>query len=178
MVTYPYFVGLVALFGIERLVELKLSKAHAARALSRGGVEFGRGHYPPMVALHSAFLLACVIEPWLFGRQFVPQLGWAMLALALAAQGIRWWAIASLGDRWNTRVIVVPGTDRKRTGPYQFLNHPNYVAVVLEGFALPLVHNAWVTAIAFTTLNAFLLWVRVQCENRALSWAEEQRSPS
>ena len=92
-----------------------------------------------------------------------------MLALVLASQALRWWCIATLGRQWNTRVIVVPGLPRVTGGPYRFLSHPNYVAVVVEGFALPLVHSAWITALVFTVLNAVLLTVRIRVENAALA---------
>jgi methyltransferase len=95
-----------------------------------------------------------------------------MLVLVLASQALRWWCIATLGPRWNTRVIVVPGLALVASGPYRWLRHPNYVAVVVEGFALPLVHTAWITALAFTVLNAVLLFaVRIPAENRALATA-------
>jgi methyltransferase len=176
MSSQALFTLLVMAFGIERLIELKLSREHARWSRRQGGVEFGRGHYPPMVVLHSAFLLGCALEPWLAERPFVPALGWPMLAIALGAQGLRWWSIASLGRRWNTRVIVVPGRARERSGPYRWLDHPNYVAVVAEGIALPLIHQAWLTALLFTALNAALLPVRIRCENKALSWAESRAS--
>lgn len=160
--------GLLLAVVAERIVELVLSKRHAAAILARGGVERGRGHYPVMVALHTAFLAGCLLEPHLAGRAFVPVLGVPMLALALLAQGIRWWAITTLGVHWNTRVIVLPGAPRIRGGPYRFLAHPNYVAVVLEGIALPLIHTAWITALVFTLLNAWLLSVRIRTENEAL----------
>jgi methyltransferase len=92
-----------------------------------------------------------------------------MLALVLASQALRWWCIATLGPRWNTRVIVVRDLPLVTRGPYRWFTHPNYVAVVVEGFALPLVHTAWVTALVFTILNAWLLVVRIRCENRALA---------
>ena len=91
-----------------------------------------------------------------------------MLALALASQALRWWCIATLGHRWNTRVIVVPDLPLVRRGPYRWFRHPNYVAVVVEGFALPLVHSAWITATVFTAVNAALLTVRIRVENSAL----------
>jgi methyltransferase len=91
-----------------------------------------------------------------------------MLALVVLAQALRWWCIATLGPRWNTRVVVVPGLPLVRTGPYRFLAHPNYAAVVVEGLALPLVHEAWITAVVFTVANAALLSVRLSVENRAL----------
>jgi methyltransferase len=92
-----------------------------------------------------------------------------MLVLALGAQCLRWWCIRTLGPQWNTRVIVVPGLPRVEAGPYRWLRHPNYVAVIVEGAALPLVHTAWITAAAFTALNTPLLWQRVRVEDRALA---------
>src|SRR5690242_20418093 len=92
-----------------------------------------------------------------------------MLLLVLAAQGLRWWCIGTLGRRWNTRVIVVPTLPPVSAGPYRWLRHPNYVAVVVEGVALPLVHLCWVTAVAFTVLNAGLLTVRIRVEEAALA---------
>jgi methyltransferase len=164
-----WYTALVAAVGVERLLELRLSVRHARWAFDRGGVEAGRGHYPWMVALHTGLLVACVTEVWVADRPFLPWLGWPMLGLVVLAQALRWWCIATLGVRWNTRVIVVPGLPLVTTGPYRFLRHPNYVAVVVEGFALPLVHTAWVTALVFTALDAFLLLrFRIPCEERAL----------
>jgi methyltransferase len=164
-----WFTGLVLAVGVERIAELVVSKRHAAWAFSRGGVEFGRAHYPAMVVLHSGLLAGALAEVWLFDRPFVPALGWLMLTLVVASQALRWWCIATLGQQWNTRVIVVPGLALVRRGPYRWLRHPNYVAVVVEGLALPLVHSAWATAATFTLLNAALLTVRVRVEERALA---------
>jgi methyltransferase len=162
------FTGLVVLVAGERLAELAVSNRNAAWSLARGGVETGRGHYPPMVLLHTGLLVGALAEVWLRRPDFSPGLGFGMLALVVASQALRWWCIATLGRRWNTRVIVVPGLPPVTRGPYRFLPHPNYVAVVVEGFALPLVHSAWVTAVVFTVLNAALLTVRVRTENAAL----------
>lgn len=162
---YAVLLGLVVL---ERLAELVLSKRHAAWAMARGGVEIGQGHYLPMVVLHTALLGGALLEVSALSRPFVPALGWTMVAVVLLAQALRWWCIGTLGRAWNTRVIVVPGGERVRRGPYRILPHPNYVAVVLEGIALPLVHGAWVTALVFTALNARLLTVRIRTEDRAL----------
>ena len=96
-----------------------------------------------------------------------------MLLLVLGSQALRWWCIATLGRRWNTRVIVVPGLPLVRSGPYRLLRHPNYVAVVVEGLALPLVHACWVTALVFTVANAFVLAVRLRVENAALATVRE-----
>ena len=166
-----WYLVLIGAVGLERLAELRLSVRHARWAFEHGGVETGRSHYPPMVALHSGLLVAAPLEVWLLSRPFLPWLGWPMLAVVLLAQGLRWWCIATLGVRWNTRVIVVPGLPLVHTGPYRWLRHPNYVAVVAEGVALPLVHTAWLTALVFTVLNAWLLTVRIRTENTALEMA-------
>ena len=168
MTSEMWFTALVLAVGLERLAELALSVRHARWAFARGGLETGRGHYPAMVALHAGLLAGCLAEVWLLDRPFLGWLGWPMLGLVLGAQGLRWWCIATLGRRWNTRVIVIPGLPLVRRGPYRRLAHPNYVAVVVEGFALPLVHTAWLTAAAFTVLNAGMLVVRIRCEEAAL----------
>lgn len=163
------YAGFIALTALERLVEVRVSLRNAAWSFARGGVESGRGHYPFMVVLHTGFLFACVAEVVLLDAPFTPALGGPMLALALACQGLRWWVITTLGPQWNTRVIIVPGLPRVTGGPFRWLDHPNYVAVALEGLALPLLHGAWRTAILFTVLNAGLMWVRLRCENQALA---------
>lgn len=163
------FTALVALVALERVAELRVSQRNAQWSLRTGGVESGRSHYLPMVALHTALLAGAVVEVWARRPDFVPLLGFPMLALVLGSQALRWWCIRTLGSQWNTRVIVVPGLALVREGPYRWFTHPNYVAVVVEGFALPLVGSAWITAICFTLLNAALLTVRIRVENRALT---------
>jgi len=168
MTSLVAFFIVVALVAVERLVELIVSKRNAAWSFARGGHETGQAHYPVMVVLHTGFLLAMLVEAAV-RRPAVPSaLAWSMLAVVLAAQGLRWWCIATLGPRWNTRVIIVPGLAPVRSGPYRFFSHPNYVAVVVEGVALPLVHACWITAVVFTLANAALLTVRVRVENSAL----------
>jgi methyltransferase len=166
VIAYVILIGLVA---VERVAELVVSQRNLATSRARGGSEFGAGHYPAMVVLHTALLAACLIEVLALHRPFIPALGWPMLAVVLAAQGLRWWCIATLGWQWNTRVVVVPGAPRVTGGPYRYLPHPNYVAVALEGVALPLVHTAWITALAFTVLNAALMAARIKVENAALA---------
>lgn len=169
MTTLTAFAVVVLLVGLERLAELVVSKRNASWSLSRGGVETGQEHYPVMVVLHTGFLVAMLVEAFV-RRPVVPAaLAWSMLAVVVAAQALRWWCIATLGRRWNTRVIVVPGLAPVRSGPYRWLSHPNYVAVVAEGVALPLVHASWVTALVFTVANAALLAVRLRTENAALA---------
>jgi methyltransferase len=164
-----WFTWLIVAVALERFAELVVSKRNAAWSFARGGVESGRGHYVAMVVLHTGLLLGALVEVWLRRPAFLPVLGWTMLGLVLAAQALRWWCIATLGRQWNTRVIVVPGLPRVTSGPYRRLSHPNYLAVVIEGFALPLVHGAWITALVFTVLNAVLLTVRIRIEDRALA---------
>lgn len=162
------YLALIGAVALERLLELRISRRNATAAFARGGIERGQRHFVWMTALHSAFLLACPAEVLLAGRSFTPSSGVAFLALVFLAQALRYWAINALGTRWNVRVIVVPGETALRRGPYRLLRHPNYLAVVLEGVALPMVHGAWVTALAFSALNAMVLIVRVRCEERAL----------
>jgi methyltransferase len=166
------YVAFILLTGGERIFELIVSKRNAAAAFAKGGVEFGQRHFPWMVALHTGLLLACIGEVVLLDRPFIPWLGWPMLVIAVLCQAGRYWIIHSLGQQWNTRVIVVPGAQRVvDRGPYRlgWLPHPNYVLVAVEGIALPLIHTACVTAIAFTVLNAVLLiGFRIPVEDRAL----------
>ena len=169
MTSLAFFTVLVALVGLERLAELVVSKRNAAWSFEQGGFETGRGHYPAMVVLHTGLLVGMLVEAWVVQPDVSPVLAGVMLVLAVASQGLRWWCIRTLGRRWNTRVIVVPGLPLVRSGPYRFLSHPNYVAVVVEGVALPLVHAAWVTALVFTVLNAALLTVRLRVESTALA---------
>ncbi len=167
-IAYTLFVLAV---GVERLAEMVVSKRHLTWALAHGGKEYGFGHYPAMVVLHTGLLVGCVVEVWTVDRPFLPVLGWTMVALVLASQALRWWCIGTLGRRWNTRIVVIPGLPLVDRGPYRWFRHPNYVAVVVEGIALPMVHTAWITAVVFTVLNAWLLRVRIKAENAALTLA-------
>jgi methyltransferase len=155
----------VALVATQRLLELALARRNERKARAKGAVERGRGHYPFIVVLHSLWLVAILVEGTLRGPEF-----WRVpLALFLLVQPLRYWAIFSLGESWNTKILVVPSAKPVRRGPYRYLNHPNYVAVVVEILAFPLVFGAWVTALVFTALNAALLFVRIREENRALA---------
>ena len=166
-----FWYGLVALVIVIRLAELRVARRNRAWAMGRGGVESGAEHYPVMVSLHTALFAGCLLEVPLADRPFLPWLGCPMLALLVGAHVLRWWCIRTLGPQWNTRVIRVPDVPLVSGGPYRWLRHPNYVAVVVEGFALPLVHTAWITALAFTVLNALLLRVRLRVETEALATA-------
>lgn len=163
------YLGLVGLVVLERLLELVLTRRNLRWALAHGGVLIAEDRYPRMVALHSSFLLACPLEVVLFDRPFLPWLGWPMLGLLVSTMALRYWAISSLGKHWTTRVVVVPGAEAVRRGPYRFLRHPNYVAVVLELAALPLVHTAWLTAAVWSAANLWVLRDRIRVEEQALA---------
>ena len=164
----PYVLLILAV-AAERLAELALSRRNLAWARTRGGREYGFGHYPFMVVLHIGLLVACLVEA--AHRRFVPALGASMLVVVVLAQVLRWWCITILGPRWNTRIIVIARLPLVKAGPYRWMRHPNYVAVVAEGIALPLVHTGWITAACFTVANALLLRVRIASENAALAHA-------
>lgn len=173
-----WYSALLLATGAERIAELAVSSRNARWSFAHGGVESGRRHFPPMVALHIGLLVACFAEAWFGPRPFLPALGLPMLGLVALSQGLRWWCIGTLGARWNTRVIVVPGLQLVGGGPYRWFRHPNYVAVVIEGIALPLVHTAWATAVVFTVANAvLLLCFRIPTENRALALAADAPGP-
>ena len=174
MVSRVAFLGLLLAVACERLLELAISERHRRALVARGAREFGRDHYPAMVAVHTGLLVAAPLEVWLLDRPFVPALGWAMVALVAGTMALRYWVVATLGARWTTRVLVLPGEPRIRRGPYRWLRHPNYVAVVVEVAALPLVHTAWGTAIAASVANAAVLAVRVRVEDRALDRSEDR----
>jgi methyltransferase len=168
MTSLAWYEVLIALVVLERGAELLVARRNAPWALAHGGVEFGQSHYPTMVVLHVALLGGCALEPVLLARPFLPWLGWPALAVAAACQLVRWACVAALGPRWNTRVIVVPGMPLVSRGPYQWMQHPNYAAVMAEGIALPLIHTAWITALAFTLANLVLLRRRIRVEDVAL----------
>ena len=174
MVSWLY-AAFVLLFAGERIAELVVSERHARAMMKEGAFEHGRDHYPFMVVLHTGLLVGCLVEPFALDRPFIAALGIPMIVVALLAQALRWWSIRSLGVRWSTRVIVPIAGERVVRGPYRFFPHPNYVAVVAEGIALPLIHSAWITALSFTLMNALLLWVRIRVEDRAMD-VEEARA--
>ena len=161
------FVG-VMLVAVQRLLELRLSRRHERALRARGAVERGRGHYPLMVGLHVLWLLSTLVEGLLRGPS-IPAWWPVPLILFLLAQLLRYWTILSLGEYWNTRVLVVPGTRLVARGPYRHLRHPNYVVVAVEIATFPLIFGAWVTALVFSILNGVLLFVRIRTENQALA---------
>ena len=155
---------IVALVGLHRLVELVHASRNTKVLLRRGGIEVGRGHYPLVVLLHAAWLLAVVAG---LGRD--SGVRWPLLAIFAVLQVARVWVIASLGPLWTTRIITVPAQPLVRSGPYRWLRHPNYAIVVCEIATLPLVFGQVATAAAFSLLNGILIGWRVRQENAALA---------
>jgi methyltransferase len=167
------YLVLVCAVVAERLVELVVTRRNLAWARARGASEHGAAHYPWMVATHASFLAACPLEVIALDRQFLPLLGWPMLGFLAATMSLRYWAIATLGRRWTTKVVVVPGLPVETGGPYRWLRHPNYLAVVVEVAALPLVHTAWITALVWSAANALVLRARIAAEETALRGASD-----
>jgi methyltransferase len=166
--TQKLYLLLVVAVVLERLVELMITRRNLAWAREHGAREHGRDHYPWMVAVHGSFLLACPTEVVALDRPFLPWLGVPMLALLALAMTLRYWAIATLGPRWTTRIIVVPGLSVVTGGPYRWLRHPNYLAVAIEVAALPLIHTAWITALVWSVADALVLRARIRSEEAAL----------
>jgi methyltransferase len=167
LLNVAYLVAGVALVGIQRLLELSYSRRNERRLRARGAVERGSAHYPVIVAIHALWLVSTLVEGLLRGPE-APAWWPLPLAAFLLVQPLRYWAIFSLGVNWNTRVLVVPGGKLVRSGPYRYFPHPNYIVVVVEVLTFPLIFGAWITAVVFSLLNAAMLYVRIQTENRAL----------
>jgi methyltransferase len=162
---YLVFLGLLY---VERCLELVVSRRNVRRLRAAGAVEYGCRRFPVMAAFHAAFPAAAAAEVLLLQRAFPGAGGYVALTVALLAQGLRWWAVGTLGPAWNVRVVVAPDREPVTTGPYRFLRHPNYLAVVLEMAAVPLIHGAWLTAALASVANAILLVDRIRTEERAL----------
>jgi len=160
--------GAVLILGFitaQRLAELVLARRNTRRLLARGGVETGAEHYPLIVGLHAAWLGGL----WALAWNRPADLGW--LGVYLLLQGLRIWTLASLGERWTTRIVTMPGVPLVRRGPYRFMPHPNYMVVVGEIAVAPLVFDLPAYALVFSLLNAVMLWVRLRAEAAALNAA-------
>ena len=154
---------ILALVTLERIAELFLARRNTAGLMSRGAKEFAPGHYPLIVLLHAAWLAGLWALAWNRPIQ------WGWLAVFGGLQVLRVWVLATLGERWTTRIIIVPGETLVRRGPYRFLSHPNYAVVVGEILVLPLVFGLPLYALAFSLANALVLWVRIRAETAALA---------
>ena len=158
----PFAIAILGYVSLERLFELVFAGRNTKRLRAAGASEHGQGHYPLMVMLHTTWLVTL----WFLARDREPDLFW--LAIYVLLQAARLWVMATLGPRWTTRIIVLPGEDLVKEGPYRFLNHPNYWVVAGEIAVLPLVFGLPWVALIFSILNAAILTVRVREENRAL----------
>jgi methyltransferase len=155
-------VALLVFVILQRLAELLVSQANTRRLLAAGGHEVAPGHYPLIVAVHAAWLVTL----WWLAPQRPIQL--AFLILFAMIEICRVWVLATLGRRWTTRIIVVPGESLVTSGPYRFVNHPNYLVVAAEIAVLPMVFGLWQVALIFSLVNAAVLTIRIRAENRAL----------
>jgi methyltransferase len=163
------FVALCAAVGVVRLIEMRISRRHQRALAAHGASRRPERLFPAMVALHTAVIVGGPIEVLSFGRPWRPAVGWAALAVVLAAQGLRWWVIRTLGAQWNVQIVAsTPSHGVVTSGPYRWIRHPNYVAVFAELAALPLVHGAWLTASLGALAHAAILAGRIRAEERVL----------
>jgi methyltransferase len=168
----PFFLLLLLLAG-QRLLELRLSRRNEAKMLAAGGREHAPGHFWLMKLLHPSWFVAMVAEVIWFRRPFNKFLTAVAALLLLLGQTLRYAAIHTLGRRWSVRIMTLPGTPPIRHGIYRYLRHPNYLGVVLEIAAVPLLHSAYLTALIFSLANALVLAIRIRAEEAALGGAGE-----
>ena len=157
------FLIYISLLIIQRLSELTLAKSNEKWMRAQGAIEYGREHYPYIVALHTLFFVSMIAEYFWRGG---PAIVWLALVLVVLVMSFKFWALTSLGKYWNTKILRVPGASPVIRGPYKFLKHPNYMEVIAEIALIPLVFQLYYTAILFTVLNAVMLYVRISVENR------------
>ncbi len=163
--------AVLAFVTVQRLGELWIARRNTARLLARGATEHAPGHYPAIVVLHALWLIGIWYAAWT--QPIVANL--ALLAVFFVLQALRIWVLTTLGERWTTRIITVPGEARVRSGPFRFFNHPNYMIVCAEIAVLPVAFGLYWFAIAFSIANAILLVIRIRHEEAALSDAEKTR---
>ncbi|MEH7229359.1 isoprenylcysteine carboxyl methyltransferase family protein [Bacillus safensis] len=158
----------IGFFVCQRLIEMLVAKKNEKKVKVIGAIEFGASHYPYMIAMHAGFFLSLMVEVWGLNRP-PSRYFLVLLVFLLATQVIRYWALCSLGTYWNTKILVVPNAMMVKKGPYRWLKHPNYVVVAIELMLIPLLFNAYFTAILFSCLNAWMMAVRIQTEEKALN---------
>jgi methyltransferase len=162
-----WYFALLLSFVALRIAELVVSRRHQALLLTEGGRRIAEPTYPLMIAVHLSLFLGCALEVWRLERTFLPPLGWTMFCLLMLCVAGRIWVWRSLGEQWNTQVVAST-RPIVITGPYRYVRHPNYTIVVVEMFALPLVHTAYLTALFCSLLNAMVLRARIRREEAAL----------
>jgi methyltransferase len=168
VISREIYLAILAALVAERAFELWLSKRNARLAFARGGIELGRGQYRIIATFHALFIAACAAGAVRYAPAFPPALSIAALAGEAAAQALRYWSAATLGQKWNTRIIVIPGEEPVTGGPYRYIRHPNYAAVALEIVCVPLMRGLVIVAAVFSIANALLLLSRIRLEERAL----------
>jgi len=161
------FIFFITFFILQRIFELFIAKRNEKWLLKQGAIEYGKAHYPFIVALHTLYIISVIAEYVLRGR---PPISWVFLILFLLVLSFKFWALSSLGKYWNTKIYRVPGVNPVKKGPYKFLKHPNYMEVVCEIAIIPLVFHLYYTSVIFTILNAAMLTVRIRAENKV--WAD------
>lgn len=169
MASLIFFSQLVLVLGVARLAEFALARANTDWALSRGGKEHGQEEYRPFAGAWLLLYIGTLFESWVLQTPFIPLLGAIALAAVLLAEGVRWWAIVSLGRRWTNRIIIIPGDAPATAGPYRYLRHPGHLTCLVLGLALPLAHSAWITAILVTALNIAVINARITLEERLVA---------
>lgn len=168
----PFFAVIFIFVILQRLAEVIYAKSNEKRMKQQGAIESGASHYKWIVLLHVLFFISLLIEV-LFFEMADTGIRWLFLIVFIVAQILRVWALASLGQFWNTKILVLPGAEKVKKGPYRWIPHPNYVVVALEIFSLPLIFGAWRTALVFSIANALLLLlVRIPAEEEALRQLE------
>jgi methyltransferase len=162
------FLVLLVAVAMLRLLELRISRRHQQQLASRGAAKISEPRFRWMVALHSAVLIGAAVEVVTLKRPFIPALAAVMFALFVAANAIRWWVISTLGEHWNVQVVDSTRLGVITSGPFRFVRHPNYAAVFTEMLALPLIHTAWITALAGSLMHMVVLGQRLSTEERVL----------
>jgi methyltransferase len=161
------FYVLFSLLIVQRVTELFIAKRNEKWMLKRGGVEYGSEHYPFIVTLHVLFLLSLLVEVSILQRELT-NLWYLLIPILALTQIIRYWSVFSLGNFWNTKIIIVPNNQVVSKGPYRYMKHPNYVVVAVEILLIPLLFQAYITALLFTLLNIVMMTIRIPIEEKAL----------
>ncbi|MED2968441.1 hypothetical protein ES066_01485 [Bacillus subtilis] len=158
---------LIAILIVQRAAEMAVARQNEQKVKKQGAIEFGESHYPYIITMHILFFLSLMAEVLLMNKQ--PSSWWlGIAAVILSVQIVRYWALCSLGAYWNTKILVVPGVELVKKGPYKWMKHPNYAVVILEILLIPLLYQAYVTMCLFSIFNAVLLSVRIRAEDKAL----------
>ncbi|MEC1548673.1 isoprenylcysteine carboxyl methyltransferase family protein [Bacillus rugosus] len=158
---------LIVILITQRVAEMAVARQNEQKVKKQGAIEFGESHYPYIIIMHILFFLSLIAEVLLMNKQ--PSSWWIGIAAAiLCVQAVRYWALCSLGAYWNTKILVVPGAELVKKGPYKWIKHPNYTVVILEILLIPLLYQAYVTMCLFSIVNAVLLTVRIRTEDKAL----------